>query len=186
MATATQIAEKALKRLGLIQAGASPSAVDTADATDALNTMIGSWVAEGITGADVPLDSRFEHAIIALLAVRLAEDYGVQPGPILLSDAKNGWTAIVAAHFVVPKSTFETSISSTGPDWSNQYILGDTMNYADWQADTDYELRTFAVNGANLYECTTSGTSASSGGPTGTASEITDGTVVWCWRRVTS
>lgn len=187
MATATQISERALKRLGLLQAGASASSADVADATEALNTMIASWAAEGLSGAsDVPLDSRFEQAVIAMLAVRLAEDYGAQPGPILLDDAKKGWAAIQAAFFFVPESVFDSALSNTGPFWADGLIISEPENYGAWVASTDYELRNFAVNGSNLYECTTAGTSASSGGPTGTASEITDGTVVWCWRRVTS
>ena len=184
MATQTQICERALKRIGIIQAGASASAVDIEDAGEALGAMIESWNAEGLSGNALPLDGRFEHAIIALLAMRLAEDYGVPIGPVLASDAKNGWTAIQAAHFVVPESRFDRAIASTGPDLADSYIFGDTSNYAQWQADTVYEARTFAVNEANLYEVVTGGTSASSGGPTTTETEITDGTVVWCWRRV--
>jgi hypothetical protein len=34
-------------------------------------------------------------------------------------------------------------------------------------------------NGTNVYQCTTGGISAGTGGPTGTGSGITDGTVVW-------
>lgn len=35
------------------------------------------------------------------------------------------------------------------------------------------------INGSQAYECTVAGTSASSGGPTGTGPAITDGTVTW-------
>jgi hypothetical protein len=184
MATQTQICERALKRIGIIQAGASASSVDVSDAAEALGAMIESWNAEGLSGNALPFDSRFEHAIIALLAVRISENYGAPVGTVLASDAKNGWAAIQAAYLVVPESKFERAIASTGPDWSDSYILGDTSNYAEWQADTAYEARTFATNGANLYEVVTGGTSATSGGPAGTETEITDGTVVWCWRRV--
>ena len=34
---------------------------------------------------------------------------------------------------------------------------------------------------ANVYRCTIAGTSAATGGPTGTGSAITDGTVTWAW-----
>ncbi len=34
---------------------------------------------------------------------------------------------------------------------------------------------------ANIYHCTTAGTTASTGGPTGTGSAISDGSVVWQW-----
>ena len=40
------------------------------------------------------------------------------------------------------------------------------------------------MNGGNLYRCTTAGTTASSGGPTGTGGSITDGTAVWTYIQV--
>jgi len=48
-----------------------------------------------------------------------------------------------------------------------------------WQASTPYVLNQQVNNGGNTYICTTAGTSAGSGGPTGTGSGITDGTAVW-------
>jgi len=49
----------------------------------------------------------------------------------------------------------------------------------NWAASTAYTSGQVVTNGGSLYICTTSGTSASSGGPTGTGSGITDGTAVW-------
>jgi hypothetical protein len=48
-----------------------------------------------------------------------------------------------------------------------------------WQAATAYALNQQVDNGGNVYKCTTAGTSAGSGGPTGTGSGITDNTAVW-------
>lgn len=48
-----------------------------------------------------------------------------------------------------------------------------------WVASTAYAYGDERSNGGNTYICKTAGTSASSGGPTGTTSEITDGTCVW-------
>jgi hypothetical protein len=48
-----------------------------------------------------------------------------------------------------------------------------------WLGSSAYALGDNCVNGANLYECITAGTSASSGGPTGTGTDITDGTAHW-------
>lgn len=49
-----------------------------------------------------------------------------------------------------------------------------------WAINTSYTvLGTLRANGANVYELTTAGTSAASGGPTGTGSGITDNTAVW-------
>lgn len=50
-----------------------------------------------------------------------------------------------------------------------------------WQASKAYALNDHAMNGGNLYRCTTAGTSASSGGPTGTGTGISDGTAVWSY-----
>ena len=50
-----------------------------------------------------------------------------------------------------------------------------------WLANTVVVLNQMASNGANVYICTTAGTTAASGGPTGTGSGITDGTAVWAY-----
>ncbi len=50
-----------------------------------------------------------------------------------------------------------------------------------WAASTAYVVSARVVNGGNVYVCATAGTSASSGGPTGTTSPITDGTVTWTY-----
>ena len=50
-----------------------------------------------------------------------------------------------------------------------------------WVASTAYTTGAYRTNGANQYKCITGGTSAASGGPTGTGTGITDGTVIWDW-----
>src|SRR5581483_2441702 len=50
-----------------------------------------------------------------------------------------------------------------------------------WTASTAYILNATRVNGGNWYMVTTAGTSASSGGPSGTGTAITDGSVVWTY-----
>lgn len=57
---------------------------------------------------------------------------------------------------------------------------------ADWTASTDYEAGVVVRNGANLYLCRSSGTSAASGGPTGmgapgTNADIADGSAEWVY-----
>ncbi|MEE9158935.1 MAG: hypothetical protein V3U60_11175 [Gammaproteobacteria bacterium] len=50
----------------------------------------------------------------------------------------------------------------------------------DWVADTYYILGDYSLNDSGkVYQLMTAGTSASSGGPTGTGSGITDGDAVW-------
>jgi hypothetical protein len=55
------------------------------------------------------------------------------------------------------------------------------FNVATWSASREWALNALCSNGGQYYKCTTAGTSASSGGPTGTGSSITDGTAVWAW-----
>lgn len=48
-----------------------------------------------------------------------------------------------------------------------------------WAISTVYTAGQYRTNGANIYKCVTGGTSAASGGPTGTGTAIADGTVTW-------
>jgi hypothetical protein len=50
-----------------------------------------------------------------------------------------------------------------------------------WAASTAYAVGVLRTNGGNTYICITAGTSAASGGPTGTGADITDGTVHWSY-----
>lgn len=50
-----------------------------------------------------------------------------------------------------------------------------------WAGSTSYSAGVYRTNGANQYKCVIGGTSASSGGPTGTGTGITDGSVTWDW-----
>ena len=56
-----------------------------------------------------------------------------------------------------------------------------TVNYAanPWKASTAYEVGDKVQNGGKIYVCDTDGTSAGSGGPTGTGSAIADNTAKW-------
>jgi hypothetical protein len=48
-----------------------------------------------------------------------------------------------------------------------------------WAATTAYSVGNIVTNDSNIYVCTTAGTSAGAGGPTGTTDGIADNTVVW-------
>ena len=48
-----------------------------------------------------------------------------------------------------------------------------------WAGSTVTAVGARVTNASNIYLCTTAGTTAASGGPTGTSSTITDGTAVW-------
>jgi hypothetical protein len=182
MATSQQIATKALRRIRVVAAEDTAAAADIEAAKEALADIIASWEAEGLSGDVLPLSDRFEQAIVAMLAVRLAEDYGKTPGPVLLRDASEGWDAIKAAYFVVPKSTFDAGLVVAGPRNDEWGYAATSKTVSEWLANNSYSVRQFVTYLGNEYECTTAGTSGSSG-PTGTDTTITDGTVTWCWRR---
>lgn len=181
MATATEIATRSLRRLGVIDSLENPAGADVTAATEALTAMLASWEAEGLSDEATPLDGRFEQGVVALLAVRLAEEYGKTPGPILMRDAKQGWDALLAAFHVVKPHTFDAALQ-TGCYGYRTLDTSEAGDYEEWQESTEYALRTRAYLNGNLYEVTTAGTSGSTG-PTGTGHGITDGTVTWVWRR---
>ena len=187
MATATEISTRALKRLGLVQAGDSASAADISDANEALAAMIASWEADWYSGDVLPLDPRFEQGIIAQLAVRLSGDYGVTPGAGVVRDAQRGMEQMQGSFFTVPQSAYESSLTVTS---RNNGLLAEIdslpVTNLPWQAATIYPVRTLVTNNSNRYECTVAGTSASSGGPVGTGGTIVDGTVSWVWRGATA
>lgn len=184
MATSVQIATRALRRLAVISADETPASADIEAAQEALTALINSWEAEGLTADALPLDARFEQGLVAMLAMRLAEEYGKTPSQVLVKDATDGWSAIRAAFFAVPMSRFDKALKFTGHYSMNSYIIGDSdENYGMWQPNTEYKVREYAVLDGMQYECIAAGTSGSTG-PTGTAAEIFDGTVTWCFRRV--
>jgi len=55
----------------------------------------------------------YEGGVVALLAVRLAEDYGKSPGAVLIRDANAGWAAIQAAFVVPPAAQFDGGLVRT-------------------------------------------------------------------------
>lgn len=96
-----------------------------------------------------------------------------------------------------------TTSSGSGPTGSGWNIADGTCAWAyvgpqvtQWQASTAYNVagtviystreqtpleRLSGTSTTEYYVLTTTGTSAATGGPTGQASDITDGTCHWCW-----
>lgn len=117
-----------------------------------------------------------------LASATLAATAGTVSGDTLtLSDA-NGATAGIlnttasaagkAAKAIITTSADATKISG--------WTVGLTSTAAPaWAVTTAYALNAKVTNGANQYIATTGGTSTTGGGPTGTGTGITDGTVVW-------
>lgn len=77
-----------------------------------------------------------------------------------------------AVWFRVTKSDHST------PIWDGSIGSGATNA---WVLSTVYTVGTLVANGGNGYYCTVGGTSAGSGGPSGTGATITDNTVTWTY-----
>ena len=129
MATSTDIITRARQRLR-IHADEEPlQAVDLEKGVHALNDMLYSWVQDKsidgfktgtaddivhvVTKDGTTLTNEANSALIANLAVRLADDYSVPVSPVLMRDAVTGLNAIVAMGFLNTdvQSTFDPALS---------------------------------------------------------------------------
>lgn len=96
---------------------------------------------------------------------------GAKPLAATLTDASANNSGL--ARFYRIMTGTQGGSSTTGAE---QGLVGQ-----NWAASTAYLLNQHVINDSSkVYKCTTAGTSAGSGGPTGTAgSGITDGSAVW-------
>ncbi len=83
---------------------------------------------------------------------------------------------------VVPAVTV-LSVSGTGVKFVTKAAATITAATA-WAISTAYTVGQRRTNSGNIYEVTVAGTSAASGGPTGTGTAIVDGTVTWRYRGI--
>jgi hypothetical protein len=180
MATAEDIVQRAVRRLGLVDPTESVSGADLDHGLAALNEMISSWAADGLATADqtlpatvtsgsaeiagleststlavgmyvtgtgiptatliksidgettltltkaatasgettltftaLPFDARHEAGVVAMLAVRLAEDYGKTPAAVLVRDAERGEERLRAAFMTILPASFDTALTRT-------------------------------------------------------------------------
>ena len=79
---------------------------------------------------------------------------------------------------VVGRALTQNGIDIGGATQANP-SAGTHSGYLGWKLSTVYAVNDYAFNGAQLYICTTAGMSATSGGPTGTGTGISDGAAVW-------
>jgi hypothetical protein len=176
VSSSAQIVTRALKRLGLVDTAESPSAADAADGVAALNAMLASWEAKGVkVSPDVPLPAKHEQGVVALLAVRLAPDYGAEASRQVQMDARDGWLSLQADYISAPLAVFDLGLTAM-PSKVEPLTVA-TVD--DWVTLTAYA--TFdqvLADDRHVYECIIAGTSGATG-PHGTGQKITDGTVTW-------
>jgi len=121
------------------------------------------------------------------------------PAPANLASADSGtvlatialpanWMADAAAGSKAKSGTWSTTASAGG--WGGHYRIyaadGVTPHIQDlvsqiWTATTAVVVGQQMHNGGNVYRATTAGTTAASGGPTGTGTGIADGTAAWAF-----
>lgn len=104
---------------------------------------------------------------------------GLHPGPrgaqyiaIAILKAAQQWVGSMPDSPARAASMFDGYHASFNP--GGNYLEG-----YPWQASAAYSLNQLCSNSSNIYICTQAGTTASSGGPTGTGSSITDGGAIW-------
>jgi hypothetical protein len=176
VSSSAQIVTRALKRLSLVAPGEDPAAADAEDGLAALNAMLAGWAADGINvSPDVPLPAKHEEGVVALLAVRLAPDFGREAPAQVHADADKGMARLQSDYISAPLASFDCALRGMP-----SIGLIATATVDDWAVSTAYlEFDRVEAN-RKIYECIVAGTSASSGvGPQANSDEITDGTVTW-------
>lgn len=79
--------------------------------------LVTSWVVDdflvfdGVSWLKSQASSRHESAIIAMLAVRIADEFGREPGSVLVRDARNGWLALQADYIIPAANTFDSGLT---------------------------------------------------------------------------
>lgn len=110
------------------------------------------------------------------------------------SAVADGWKLVTSVSQVATPSIVAAS-DGLG-NWQRIQITAGTVNSGScqfsfdapitpavpWAPSTAYSLNALVINGGNAYKVTTAGTSAASGGPSGTGATISDGTVVWAYQ----
>jgi len=144
--------------------------VSTRNATlDAIETHIGTSATLEIRSGAVPANAAAADSGTLLATIALPSDWmaaavnGVKNLSGTWQDTSADATGI-AGHFRI----------KSGGVCRMQAIIS-----MAWQASKAVVVGEYNHNGGDLYRCTTAGTTAASGGPSGTGASITDGTAVW-------
>ena len=114
-----------------------------------------------------------------------------RPGTKWIANLGTGTTYDNARWFYIARTSDEKYIGCIKPKPNSGYGDIDIWNingtactvdydYGSWQASTAYVVGDIVTNDSGkVYTCDTAGTSAGSGGPTGTGANITDGSARW-------
>jgi hypothetical protein len=113
---------------------------------------------------------------------------GFGSNPIRWSAGALNWLINNVYGWILYLSTITaTKLTFTAPLTLSQTVSATNVAPSAWQSSTAYTVDTLVTNDSGkVYICITAGTSASSGGPTGTGSSITDGTAAWMYLRASA
>jgi hypothetical protein len=138
------------------------------------------WINEPIATErefDLDLLNQIGTARVSGAAPAAVIKIGYLGGTTMVTDATCTLTEITGGTDVGP---YRLRLSPTAVDLVGEVAYEvSTAAAAAWLPTTAYSATNLVINGGLVYTCTVGGTSASSGGPTGTGSGITDGTVTW-------
>jgi hypothetical protein len=141
-------------------------------ALDAIETAIGASPVLRILTGTIPADcSTAQSGTVLAEPTVPADAFAAASGG---SKAGNSFPWTDSSANATGKAGYVRMYASNGTTCHLQGLAGQT-----WLASTAYTVGDQVNNGGNCYICDTSGTSAGSGGPTGTGSNITDGTTQW-------
>lgn len=115
MATAAQIVDRALRKIGVVASDTAATADESANGLEALNMMLAAWKLAGVdishtalaAGDTFPLADEYEEGTVYLLASRIAPDYEVPQA----FDADDWFRKIQAAYTSITAATIPTSLT---------------------------------------------------------------------------
>lgn len=139
-----------------------------------------TWVLFLIGTNDLPDGTAAATIYTGIAAMAVAAETGgsrVMLLSVLPRATGASFTAALETRRVALNVLLAARAGSTYADTSTA-LTGTAVGTA-WASSTAYSLDVVRVNGGKAYVVTTAGTSAGSGGPTGTGTSITDGSVVW-------
>lgn len=134
------------------------------------NSIAELWELGEAVYSSADADKANGEALVALAALTGTFPIAARPSTVTLTLTGNPTSVVSAGSRAATASTaveFATDASRT------------IAALSSWSSSTAYALEDRVTLGGSVYQCVTAGTSAGSGGPTGTATDITDGTAHW-------
>jgi hypothetical protein len=125
--TARTIIEGSLKHLDRFNAGETSANEDADFCLEVLNDMMFGWAGKGVDVSHYemeletpfPLDDKHIRGCKALLAVEIANAYGMEPPNYLQKLANDGWLSLYADYATPGEATFDAALTSLP---SNRYL----------------------------------------------------------------